>query len=59
MLKHAGQIVFNNWLVDLVAYQFEELSESLLISSSSGSGGQIEVDFRQVHTNSSWDVIFK
>ena len=45
MLIHAAQIVLYSRLVDLVANQFEQLSEGLLVGGSGATNCQIEVDF--------------
>lgn len=44
MLMHAAQIILYGRLVNLVAYQFEKLSEGLLVGGSSAANCQIEVD---------------
>ena len=44
MLMHAAQIILYGRLVDLVANQFEQLSESLLVGGSGAAHCQIEVD---------------
>jgi hypothetical protein len=54
-----SHILFNSWLVHLVADHLEKFSEGLLISLTGLPLSELEIDFSQVHSDRSWSESFE
>ena len=59
LLLKESHILFNSWLVHLMADHLEKFSEGLLISLTGLPLSELKIDFSQVHSDRSWRESFE